>query len=219
MTSTTMKIPLVLAFGVMLLASCGGVRDGEALEHVAHRADSSSRVRPYSSVTGLRDLVIERKESGVGNELIVVGEITAVDQGASFSWDVDDEGNEVTTEYPFGDDNAMGHTVHLTVDVSEVIAPDAEEEPAQITVGLVVDSGVSFDAVENDYSSLGTVVLFLKQSAVFDCEPGIYGIFEDGALMGVLQDDGTLRFPTLSKPEVLLNGDRTIALDSLRTEG
>lgn len=215
MISPRLKSTLVLAFSVLLFSSCGG--DGEAFDHIAHRTDSSSRVRPYSSIIELRDLVIERKESGVGNELIVVGEITAVNKGASFSWDADDEGNEVTTQLPFGDDRAMGHTIHLTVDVSEVIAPQIEERLGEITVGLVVDSGIGFDSVNNDYSDLGTVVLFLRQSAVFDYEPGIYGIFEDGALMGVLKDDGTLRFPALLNPEALLDGNRTIPLAALRT--
>ena len=211
------KTVLALVFGALLLVSCGGPRDGEAFEHVAHRADSSSRVRPYSSITDLRDLVIARKEAGVGSELIVLGTITAVNKGASFSWDVDDEGNEVTVQFPFGDDRAMGHTVHLTVSVSEVIAPQVAESLDEITVGLVVDAGIGFDAVKNDYSGLGTVVLYLKQSAVFDYEPGIYGIFEDGALMGELKDDGNLQFPALLDPETLLDGNRTIPLDSVRT--
>ncbi len=215
MTKARTKLLLVLVLGILLPASCGS--DGEALEHIANRADSGSRVRPYSSVTELRDLVIERKESGVGNELVVVGEITEVQRGASFSWDVDDTTDTVVkTQYPFGDDRAMVHTIHLTVAVSEVIAPPSEENIGTITVGLAVDSGIGFDAVENDYSDLGTVVLFLTQSAVFDYEPGIYGIFEGGALMGVLKNDGTLRFPTLLEPEVLLGGNRSIALDTLR---
>ena len=214
MTKARIKLLLILVLGILLPASCGS--DGEALEHIAHRADSASRVRPYSSVTELRDLITERKESGIGNELVVVGEITEVQRGASFSWDVDDLGREVTTQYPFGDDRAMGHTIHLTVAVSEVIAPPSEVSIERITVGLVIGSGIGFDAVENDYSDLGTVVLFLTQSAVFDYEPGIYGIFEGGALMGVLKNDGTLRFPTLLEPEVLLGGNRTIALDTLR---
>lgn len=205
---------LVLVLGILLPASCGS--DGEALEHIANRSDSASRERPYSSVTELRDLITQRKESGVGNELVVVGEITEVNRGASFSWDVDDLGREVTTQYPFGDDRAMGHTVHLTVAVSEVIAPPSEENIGTITVGLVFDSGIGFDAVNDDYSDLGTVVLFLSQSAVFDYEPGIYGIFEGGALMGVLKNDGTVRFPAMSEPEILLGGSRTIALDTLR---
>ncbi len=209
------KLLLVLVFGILLPASCGS--DGEALEHIANRSDSASRERPYSSVTELRDLITQRKESGIGNELVVVGEITEVNRGASFSWDVDDTTDTVIkTQYPFGDDRAMVHTVHLTVAVSEVIAPPSEENIGTTTVGLVFDSGIGFDAVNNDYSDLGTVVLFLSQSAVFDYEPGIYGIFEGGALMGVLKNDGTLRFPAMSEPEILLGRSRTIALDTLR---
>ena len=215
MTMTRAKLLLILVLGILLPASCGS--DGEALEHIAHRADSGSRVRPYSSLIELRDLVIERKESGVGNESVVVGTITEVSRGGSFSWDVNDTTDTVVkTQYPFGDDRAMVHTIHLTVDVSEVIAPPSKKNIGTITVGLAVDSEIGFDSVENDYSDLGTVVLFLTQSAVFDYEPGIYGIFEGGALMGVLKNDGTLRFPTLLEPEVLLGGNRTIALDTLR---
>ena len=212
---TRTRLLPILIFCLLMAASCGS--DGEALEHIAHRADSASRVRPYSSVTELRDLIVERKESGIGNELVVVGEITEVSRGASFSWDIDDTTDaEVKTQYPFGDDRAMVDTIHLTVAVSEVIAPPSEENIETITVGLAVDSGIGFDAVNNDYSNLGTVVFFLIESAVFDYNPGTYGIFEDGALMGVLKNDGTLRFPTMLEPEILLDGNQTIALNELR---
>ena len=162
--------------------------------------------------------MIERKASGVGEELVVLGTITGVNRGASFSWDADDAGNETTTQYPFGDGRAMGHTVHLTVAVSEVVAPPTEESMETITVGLVFDSNISFDTIQNDYSTLGTIVFFLKQSPIFDYKPGTYAIIEDGALMGVLKSDGTLRFPTMLEPEVLLGGKQTIELSKLRIE-
>ncbi len=112
----------------------------------------------------------------------------------------------------------MGHTVHLTVAVSEVVAPPTEESMETITVGLVFDSNISFDTIQNDYSTLGTIVFFLKQSPIFDYKPGTYAIIEDGALMGVLKSDGTLRFPTMLEPEVLLGGKQTIELSKLRIE-
>jgi len=208
---------LVISFSILLLTSCGSP-DGEALNHIAHRADSASRVRTYSSLTELRDLVIERKASGVGEELVVLGTITGISRGASFSWNADDAGNETTTQYPFGDDRAMGHTVHLTVAVSEVVAPPTKENLETITVGLVFDSNIGFDTIQNDYSTLGTIVFFLKQSPIFDYKPGTYAIIEDGALMGLLKGDGTLHFPTMLEPEVLLDGKQTIELDKLRIE-
>ena len=46
---------------------------------------------------------------------------------------------------------------------------------------------------------------------------GGYGIFEDGSLMGVLDDDGNLDFPALPHPESLLDGADSIPLSSLRS--
>jgi len=211
------KLALFLLLGVLAVACSENTNTQAAFDNERDRAGAGTRERPYESAMELAEQISERQTTGRSLEAVIVGRITAVEPGASFTWIMDEEIGEASrVELPFGDEEAMVNTAHLIVEVLEHLTPGDDRSETSVTVGIVVNADVKFDAIKADYESLDEVVLFLRPSAVFDYRPDIRSIYEDGALIGTLAEDGTVRFPLLAEPGRLLAGDDVIDLDVLR---
>ena len=85
----------------------------------------------------------------------------------------------------------------------------------QISVGVAVGPDLSLDVNGADYLSLDTVVLYLQESPVFDYQGGLFGIHEDGRMMGIVNDRDIVTFPLYEDGDAIAPKDG-IALDRIR---
>ena len=91
-------------------------------------------------------------------------------------------------ELPYGDDEAVVESVHLTFAIEDELAPHPGDGGGEITIGLIFDPGFDLDRIEKDYLGLGRAVVVLEQSPVFAYKPGVYGILDDGLMVGRIDE-------------------------------
>lgn len=143
-------------------------------------------------------------------DAVVVGHVTRVSPGRAFHYS-DEEHS--TTEVPFDDPRAMWRTAHAQVTVTEVLG-------GQVRAGTIVvgfGAGPSFDVLAAGLPALGELVLVLDaSSAVYDYEPGIWSVAEDGAALAEIGSDGGLTLPALEPDRAAQFLAQTPTLDSLR---
>ncbi len=210
-TRPYVTIAAILAVAVFSAACSGSEGSGEALADIRSRSETSSYERIYDSIPDLVELIVERHDSDKELGTVITGTISSVEKGAGFRWELTEDGNEEKRiELPYGDPEAMINTVHATIKVEELLAPHSDRRDTEFIFGLAFSPRVPFEAAVGDLKGLGDVVVFLDSSPVFDYRPGLYGVVENGQLIGVAQKDGSVDFP-LAEDE-LTGSDVTIDL-------
>ena len=183
------------------LAACGSAQqgDGETFDALRARMESADYVRNYDTVG---QAVAMTAAGGPSAPAIAVvrGDVTAVEPGVSNSWELTGDGEDRTI-LPFGDENSQIDTYHLTIEVSDVIAhgPTTNLGPT-LTVGIALPPGADLAQVRSDVEQIDDAVFFVQESPVFDYEPGLLGISENGTLIGFV-DDGSVHYPLLEVPD------------------
>lgn len=184
------------------------------ISHLRNRYEAVSGARPFNSLDDLLDNV---RYSGPGRETrpmteaVVVGEVTDVSRGMGFYV----EGNDGPTgiETDFDDARVLWRTVHLTVDVEETLS-GATQDP--VTVGFAFGSAITFEQIQRDFLSYGSVLLFMQRGQpVFDYDENVYGTVMDGALLGLVDSDGSFSLPLLEDMEAAALMKRTESVDAL----
>jgi hypothetical protein len=199
-------------------AGCGESSSSEAqqkylIEHLEARNSSTSRMHVYDTLEELLPQVVYRGPSGEGKPLttaVVRGAIIDVDPGRAFV-----DGERGSREVAFDDRSADWRTIHLAVEVDEVIGGAV---PKRLVVGLSIGGGADPDEIGKGIQTLGSVVLFLGQpTAVFDYDPSVFAMVEGGALLATVSPDGRLHLPVKSTEEEAALLGRTGTLEQLRT--
>lgn len=198
--------PIFTAFFLSALISVSACASdagsGEALEDLRSRSETSTYERPYDSVGELIDLIVARHEDGPELGTVVRGTISAVEPGAGFRWDLSENGdNEVRVQLPYGDAEAMINTVHATIKVEEFLAPHSDLRDTEFQFGLAFSPRVPLEAAVADLTNLGEVVVFMDSSPVFDYQPGLHGVMENGQLIGIV-NNGNVEFPIADGDEL-----------------
>ena len=149
---------------------------------------------------------------------VVVATVVEVEKGTARSWG-DDAGNpDARRSVSFDSPDANTKTIHLTAEVTEVLFGEVTEKT--IRVGLAVLAEADFERLKPEVLRLGTVVLPIYRSPVFDYDDSLYGIRRDGSLLLVVDradvlsapyhgsDAGRLlsNVPTLDRLRVQLHG-------------
>ena len=143
---------------------------------------------------------------------IVLGTVVDVEKGTAQGPAQDEDNPEAGGPLPFDTPDASSKSVHITVKVTEVLVGETAET---IRVGLALPGSAELEQVKADLLALGTVVLPIYRSPVFDHDDGLYGIKRDGSLLLVIGEAGALSAPYYeADPEPLLVNTST--LDQLR---
>jgi hypothetical protein len=202
----------VAAAGVVLATATwlGGRDTGAILDQLGNRDEGGSRDRPYRSVA----------EAMRFADSVVVGSFTEVTPGRGFSWTLSPTGEEQTHEHEYGAEEAWINTVHAIFAVDEVLASarGSEVRPGStVSVGIAIDNAVSATQGTSELAGLGTVVLYLVKSPVFDYQPELYAILEDGAFLATVSPQGALSYPLLDNSAVSVGDGRSVT--DLRAAG
>lgn len=147
-------------------------------------------------------------------DAVIRGDVTAVKPGVSNSWKLTEDGEDRKI-LPFGDENSESDTYHLTIEVSDVIAqgPKSDLGPT-LVVGIALPPGADPARVRSDFERVDDAVFFVRESPVFDYEPGVLGISENGTLIGFVDGD-SVHYPLLEAPEAFTaDGENLGALKS-----
>jgi hypothetical protein len=223
--SVRVKCTVALALAVAVLAgACGdeSVADEESAPvtavEPADRTYVAGLVRALNmGVYRMNDIThfeeVTRAPSEPSREVsIVLGTVVGVEKGAAQGPPQDEDNPEAGGRLPFDTPDASWKSVNITVDVTEVLVGDAAET---IRVGLALPGSADFERIKADILDLGTVVLPIYRSPVFDYDDELHGIWRDGSLLLVVDKAGRLSAPYFeANPEPLL--DNTPTLDQLK---
>lgn len=181
----------------------------EVLEEMQGRAESGSSVRPYNSlveVLGNVEYSIEGGPAEPLSEAVVVGKFVDVVAGRAFS----DErpGSPDGVELDFDSPDAIWRSVHAMVEVEEVVSGSLE---GPVIAGFAFDPKVPLHEIREEFVEMGSVLLFLNRTPVFDYDPEVFGTVSDGALLGVV-DRGRISLPVMDgdQAEELLRDASTL---------
>jgi len=195
---------------VLVAAGCGGGGDTPSastdsiVEQLRGRASAVDRVRPYASVVEAMPqvtFVVDGDREFTISDLYVTGRIVDVSPGAGFSWTTDDVTDaEVRNQFEFNASEAWVSTLRVTVEVARSIAgPGVSPNPDQIVFGLSLQSPVDIESARLDLMGMGQVALLLVQDTpVYDYDPSLWAVVEDGAFLGSVTTDGSIGFPLLT---------------------
>lgn len=111
---------------------------------------------------------------------VIQGTVTAVNPGIGMSWTFDDD-TEQRHLTIFGEQQAMVHTVHVTITIDRSLT-GMSNNPAEVRFGLVIDEPEQFDKLQEGLTG-EQFVAFLAKSELWDYEADLYGVMFDGALL------------------------------------
>lgn len=198
---------------VGVVSSCGAEREADpsaaqqaaartaVVDNLAARIAMTAGFPPlYQSPLELLPNVKFKVDSAPAEALsdaVVTGRITEVEPGVSQV----SSGEDSVALADFEDCRAMARTLHLEVSVDEELGPT--DVSGSVRVGLAIGASVDPNEMMAGLESLGQVLLFLSaESAVFDYDPSLYRILENGALLGVVGADGRVEFPVQAQLHV-----------------
>ena len=217
----------MLVSAAFVLSSCadgtsgtqgGTARELDVIVQMRARHDAASGGRPFDSIGRLLSNT-EYKMPGYParplTEAVVTGEVVDVAPGRGFRVEGNDASGGIETD--FDDSRALWRTVHVSVNVDTLLSGATKDSP--VVVGFAFGAETSFEDVEEQFRSLGKVLLFLNRSPVFAYDELVYGTVMDGALLGVIDEDDNIQLPVLENDEEagLLKGAST--LEQLRAAG
>lgn len=101
---------------------------------------------------------------------------------------------------PFDSKDALWRTVHLTLDIEEVLSGEIPSDTKQVAIGLGIGN-VNTDEqhIRDGLIALGQTVWFLQRDRWpgFSYDPSLYSDIEAGRLIAQVKPDDTLSFPML----------------------
>lgn len=174
----------------LLLAGCAGrapaaapvkAADGSyVIDTLRARHEMGLRLRFHRNVAELLDNTQFALADGPAEPLtaaVVVADVVSVQRGVGFHVPGADAPRGTLIDYE--DDRASWRTVHVDVAVSRVISGAS---PGTVRVGFSFDASSAFDEIA---------------AGVFDYDPSLYALVEDGAYLGYVDADGTITLPAL----------------------
>jgi hypothetical protein len=188
------------------------------IDHLKTRLSAFTRLRPvYRSadeVLGNVRYVQGDSPARALTDAVIVGAIRDVTPGYGFADpSTGAEGEMVgdAVRVPFDSPEALWRTVHLTIDVDEVVSGHIPNGSRQIRVGLAIGNiNADEGQITEGLAALGSTVWFLRNdSPVFAYDSTLYSDLEDGRLIAPVASDGSLLFPMLEEgdpAEVALRG-------------
>jgi hypothetical protein len=145
---------------------------------------------------------INGKKAAALADGIVVGKVTAVEQGSGYMIDGDDAAEGI--EIPFADPRSVWRVLVLTVKTDTRLG---NVDDKTIKVGVVIDGGMDVVQARDGYLSLGRVALVLNEPGKYAFDPSLYSIRQSGALIGLVSKTGELQFPALGAESDEFVGD------------
>lgn len=189
----------------LLVALAGCSDSGELFESLADRGEGTSRTRLYDSWQTLLTTASCGDVGEDGIDLAVEAKVLDINEGVGLRWTFDENGeNSRKTLTAFDDASAEVRTVHFSLFVDRFIGGNEKVSPGdELQIGLAVSPNVSIDEARRGLENASPAIFFLETSPVFDYEPGLFSISEDGLLVAVPDDDGQLTFPSLTAEDVV----------------
>jgi hypothetical protein len=222
-TLNQLRKVVYLSVGVAMMAACSspGSESGQVdmAENLRQRNDIATRSAPlYQSVREAlpdQSYLLDGRDVRA-SEVFVAGTVVSVEAARSFLWELEDD-VETRVEVKNDDPRRQVTTYHMLVSVEKsVVAPLVDPPKGEVVVGIATSAGSSSIKVDSLVGQRVAVVL--AHSAVFDYDPQVFSILQDGGLLGLVSDTGEISFPVLPADDPLISGGK-ITLDDLLNSG
>lgn len=147
--------------------------------------------------------VIEGRELSVA-DAYVVGEVVGVEPGRAHRWTRDGDA-EFRHGTAFNAPDTQAGAVHVSLRIERsVVDPDQPGDVKRgfavggtVRLGLALGASVDVEAVRERLTGLTLAALLYDSSAVFDYDPSLWAVLEDGGFLGIVGDERTVTFPLL----------------------
>ena len=204
-TIRTLRAFTVSAVVMLIAISCGSSADSELAavdgeQSVMGLIRASNvgfdRATPvYESVAEAmpnRTFIIDDGPQHAIADLFVAGPVLRVTEGVGLNWTFDErENTEQRIVLPFGDPEAIINTVHVTVRADSRVTDGLVADPGdEVTFGLAFSGLFSLMAMREELVDHPGVAVLLYEPSPFDYAEGLWGVLEDGGLLGVVNDKG-----------------------------
>jgi hypothetical protein len=130
------------------------------------------------------------------SEGLVIGAVVEVQPGRGYV--VEGADAPSGTEVEFENADALWRTVAVTLDVERAFGPRLSGL-GQIRFGLPISGEQDPQAVIQQLSALGRVVVVLDPQGRFVYDRELYGVHWDGVFLGVVHSDDSFEFPALGE--------------------
>lgn len=204
---------------VALLQGCGGTGDpgsvdpGEktssdsdgtesadyVIDVMRQRAQTGGSVSAYDSLAGALPTVAYRSvDGGLGraSSSVVIGRFESANAGRGFIDEIESDG---VTEVAFDDPAAHWRTIHARFTQTEVLAGADHASNRSMILGFAVGTAIDASRFGESLHALGDVLVFVRDdSPVFDYDPGLLSVAENGMLVAVIDESGGLDLPFAS---------------------
>lgn len=142
---------------------------------------------------------------------VVVGRVVGVQRGAGFHVPGDDAPSGTLIDYD--DPRVEWRTVHVEVAVSRIVSGAAAD---RVTVGFSFDPDLGFERLAGSFRGMGELLLFRSaDSPVYDYDPSVYAVVDDGTMLAYVDPEGRLGLPALRPEDAAVMLRRTPTLDAL----
>ena len=177
-----------------------------ARNHLQSRLESVIRLPPlYRSASDLLGNVLYVEEARPGKAItdaVVVGRVSGVAAGYGFAEPTDAAEDALPGDgvrVPFDSPDAIWRTVHIAVEVEEVLTGRVSGDADRMLVGLAIGNvNVDEHLLREGLMALGRSVWFVRAgSPVFSYDSSLYADIEDGQLIAEVASDGRISFPML----------------------
>lgn len=214
MTTRRLFFTTMAAACVLAVAGCGSNQPRPqaqgVFENISARHQAKARAGGiYQSVADAMPQVRYTINDGAPvsvADAYVVGPFVSAEPGPSFRWTEDNETGETRHELDFNAEDAMTSHVHLTLQIKRSIIDPNQPESVQrelaagktVTLGLALDAPAEITEIRDRFKGQSLVALLYKPSPVFDYDPSLWAILEDGAFLGHTSSNGRdVTFPAL----------------------
>lgn len=205
----TQIIGFVLLTVVVISCATGSSEELTVMQSIANREQLVARVPAINkSIEEALPNVRYFSEDGASfslSDAYVRGEIEFVRAGKSFIWAMDSD-REVRSEVPFESNSAMVTTYHLGIRVqvgntSKVNMLSADREVLKgelIQVGLALPGSGFLQELQSEWVGKKKIAMLLvSQNPVFDYQPQLWSILNDGTYLGLVDSAANVNFPTM----------------------
>lgn len=219
---------LACVLSLVVLASCASrdeISSGSVVEEIIDMTAGATLAPTwYSSpleATPLTKFVVDGVEqSEAASDLLVVGRVTGVTAGTSYSWPTGPGktgGNTTSVTHAFNHENAWMSTVHLSVSVESTLPTDATlPDTGLVSIGLALLSPVDVDALATELVGRRIATpLHANDKSFFSGESGVYGILLAGEMLGFIDDEQRVSFPALKSLTHAEDGEHSYKLSDL----
>jgi hypothetical protein len=176
-------------------------------------SEGASGYRLFNSLSDFVQLDVQ-KHPERSDMLVVRAAVTGVAPGRAYVQEGGDSTAQHEVSFDEGGHGADWWTLHVELQPKEILFGELPEKPLRAGLAFRTES---YDEIAPSLELIHDAVWVLyPDSAVFENDPGVYGVADNGRLVATVAVDGSLALPAMDDAEQQLLLKATPTLDALK---